>query len=164
MSFSGFLPQEKLIKQGLNKVAVNVLSALSFTSRIVSLTVNTVLSPIFFAADFAVKLSLHDGYSFAEIPGNGGRYDIQLGQNVILFCNVTSITRPQRSWNKQTYQGYEAVQSREFQAEFSSSGFGWSSSVHIPQFNYTDSGNYSCSGTVGSNHGIGYATLYVEGK
>ena len=150
-----------MIKQRLNKVAVNISS---FASQIVSVTISTVLSPIFFAADFAVKLSLHNGNSFAEISGNGGRYDIQLGQNVILFCNVTSITRPQRIWNKQAYQGYEAVQSMEFQEEFSSSGFGWSSSVHIPQFNYTDSGNYSCSGTVGSNHAIEYTTLYVEGK
>ena len=99
-----------------------------------------------------------------EIPGNGGRYDIQHGRSVILFCNVTSITRPTTTWNKRTYQGYEIVQSQEFQAEFSSSGFGWSSAVYITQFNYTDSGNYSCSGATDSNYSIQYATLYIEGK
>ena len=99
-----------------------------------------------------------------EIPGNGGRYDIQHGRSVILFCNVTSITRPTTRWNKRTYQGYEIVQSLEFQAEFSSSGFGWSSAVYITQFNYTDSGNYSCSGAADSNYSIQYATLYIEGK
>jgi hypothetical protein len=107
---------------------------------------------------------LLDGNSYQEIPENSGTYTIKLGQSVVLSCNATSITQPQRTWHKRTYQGNEIVQSQEFQPEFSSSGFGWTSSINIPQFTYTDSGNYSCSGTDGSNYGFDFATLYVEGK
>ncbi|CAB4025155.1 protocadherin Fat 4-like, partial [Paramuricea clavata] len=116
------------------------------------------------SVEFAVKLSLHDGNSYQELPTNDGTYIIERGQSLVLFCNVTSITWPQRTWSKRTYQGYEAVQSQEFQPEFSSSGFGWTSTINIPQFNYTDSGNYSCSGAAGSNHGIDYATLYINAR
>ena len=121
-------------------------------------------SYISLAVEFAVKLSLHDGNSYQEIPANDSTYTIERGQSLVLFCNVTSITWPQRTWSKRTYQGYETVQSQEFQPEFSSSGFGWTSTINIPQFNYTDSGNYSCSGAAGSNYGIDYATLYINGK
>jgi hypothetical protein len=114
--------------------------------------------------EFDVKVSLHDDNSFVVEPGNDGTYKIQLGQSVMLSCTVVSITAPQRIWSKRTYQGYETVQSQEFQPVFSSSGFGWASTINIPQFNYTDSGNYSCTSTVEGSSGIDYATLYVYGK
>ena len=97
-------------------------------------------------------------------PESDGSYKIALGKSVILTCTVVSIARPQRIWSKRTYQGYEAAESQEFKPEFTSSGFGWTSTITIPQFNYTDSGNYSCTGTEGSNYSVDYVTICTHGK
>ena len=114
--------------------------------------------------EFNVQVLIYENSSFMVEPENDGSYKIELGKSVMLTCAVVSIAQPQQIWSKRTYQGYEAVESQEFKPEFTSSGFGWTSTITIPQFDYTDSGNYSCTGTDGNNHSVDYVTICTHGK
>lgn len=115
--------------------------------------------------EFDVRISLYDGDSLEVIAAsNGDIYTLELGQNLTMSCTVDSVTQPQRTWIKRTYQGNETVENQQSKPVFSSSGFGWTSTITIPLFNYTDTGHYRCSATTENNTRTDSVTIFIRGK
>ena len=75
---------------------------------------------------------------------------LKLGETFTLTCTVVSRTVPIITWSKRSYEGYEVRNVSAGYQEFSSSGFGWKFDYIFQNFNYTDSGNYTCSARVGN--------------